>query len=209
MAITFDFYRSPASSEQEQEAEPKYHARVVGGQTIGMESLVHHIQQRSTLSKGDIAAVIDELGVELVNELCDGNRIYLPGIGYFSLTLSAPQQANPKQTHNQHIRIKKVEFRADQHLKDQLKEKAAFQRSTNKRHSASISDEKVIKLLREAFHETPYLSRPDFAELCGFTRMTAQRHLDQLIKEGKIVKKGSPRFPIYEPAPDFMKAEEE
>ena len=208
MAITFDFYRSPSTNEEEKETKVKYHARVTGGQTVGMESVVHHIQQRSTLSKGDVAAVIEELGVELVNELCNGNRVYFPGIGYFSLILSAPQNANPKQTHNQSIQIKKVEFRADQNLKDQLKEKATFKRTVEKHHSATLSEDKIENLLREAFHDTPYLSRPDFAELCGFTRMTAQRHLDQLIKDGKIQKKGSPRFPIYEPTLEFMKASE-
>ncbi len=201
MAIKFDFYRSPSPLGGSAE---KYHARVVGGKTVDLETIIPLIQQRCTLSKGDITAVVDELGVELVKQLCEGNHLYLPGFGYFSLSLTAPKEANPADTRSHHIQIKKVEFRADQNLKDELTRKAKFIRSEVKHHSTMMSDEEVEQLLREAFRETPYLSRPDISELTGLTRMTAQRQLDRLVEAGKILKKGSLRFPTYQPTSKFM-----
>lgn len=205
MAITFDFYRTPPAQGEEKDVKEKYYARVVGGKTVDLETMIPHIQQRSTLSKGDISAVVDEIGVELLNQLCEGNHVYLPGIGYFSLSLSAPKEANPAETHNQHIQVKKVEFRADQQLKDALKEKAKFKRSELKHHSSTLSDEAIEQLLRDAFRETPYVSRPDFAELSGLTRTTSQRQLDRLIEEGKLIKRGSFRFPTYHPTDKLLK----
>ena len=204
MAIKFDFFRSPSMIGEKNE---KFHARVVGGKTIDLESIIPIIQQRCTLSKGDITAVVDELGVELVKQLCDGNHLYLPGIGYFSLSLNAPKDANPTETHSQHIQIKKVEFRADQQLKDALKKDAKFTRCEVKHHSPMLSDEEVEHLLRETFRETPYLSRPDFSALTGLTRMTAQRQLDRLVEAGKLLKKGSLHFPTYQPTSKFMNEE--
>lgn len=205
MAITFDFYRTPSASGKSKDASENYHARVVGGTTVGLDSLVSRIQQRCTLSKGDITAAVDELSTELVNELSNGNHVYLPGIGYFSLSLSAPKNACPEQTHNQHIQVKKVEFRADQHLKDALKERATFRRSPLKHHSAVLSEEEIERKLCDTFNEVPYLSRPDFAKLTGLTRMTAQRQLDRFVEAGKMVKKGSPHFPMYLPTKKLMK----
>lgn len=205
MAIKFDFYRTPPIPGEVKDAKEQYYARVVGGQTVDMDHMIPHIQQRCTLSKGDITAVIDELGVELVNQLCDGNHVYFPGIGYFSLSLSAPKDSDPVHTHNQHIRIKKVEFRADQHLKDALKEQAKFKRAEVKQRQVMLSDEEIEQLLRDAFRETPYLSRPDFAELTGLSRAMSQQFLNRLISEGKVVKKGSFRFPTYHPTPMFMR----
>ena len=207
MAIKFDFYRTPTAPGEVKEGNEKYHARVVGGRTVDLDAIIPHIQQRCTLSKGDIVAVVNELGVELENQLCEGNHFYLPGFGYFSLSLTAPKDVNPTDSHSQHIQIKKVEFRADQHLKDSLKQNAKFKRSEVKHHSSMLSDEEVEQLLRDAFRETPYLSRPDFSELTGFTRMTAQRHLDRLVEAGKILKKGSLHFPTYQPTTKFMKEE--
>lgn len=204
MAITFDFYSSPSLPTEGKDAEKKYYARVVGGRTVDLSSLAPHIQQRCTLTKGDVIAVVNELAAELVNELCEGNHVHLPGIGYFSLSLSAPKDANPTQTHCQHIQIKKVDFRADQSLRDELLQKAKFARSEVKHHSSMLSDEEVERLLRNAFRNTPYMSRPDFSELTGLTRMTAQRQLDRLVAAGKILKKGSVHFPSYQPAPSFM-----
>ena len=204
MAIKYDFYRTPPARGEGEDAKEKYYARVVGGKTVEMDTIVPHIQQRCTLAKGDVTAVVDELGVEIVNQLCEGNHVYLPGIGYFSLSLSAPQDASPDVTHSQQIHVKKIEFRADQQLKEAVKEKANFKRSQVKNHSTMLSDEEIEHLLRKTFRETPYLSRPEFCALTGLSRMTAQRHLDQLVEAGKVLKKGSFRCYSYQPTTKFM-----
>lgn len=197
MAILFDFYDTPSPDKDNGNKERKFHARVVGGQTIGIDTLVHHIHERSTLTKGDIKAVIEELGDELVYELADGNRVYLPGIGYFSLSLSAPSDTDPQTTRSQQIEIKKVSFRADQLMKDSLKNKAEFKRSKEKNHSTKLSKDEILTLLRDFFKHNAYLTRPQFEEITGFTRMTAQRHLKEMVEEGVLKKTNGEHLPIY------------
>lgn len=201
MPILFDFYASPSGPEKEE--KEKYHARVVRSHTIQIDDIVNNISKRCTLSKGDIRAVLDELGDELVYNLCEGDRVCLPGIGYFYLSLSAPKNANPKTTRSQSIGIKAVEFRADSILKNSLESHAKFERSDIKVHSSRLDSYKIDTLLEDYFHKNEFLTRTKFERLCGFTKTTAQRHLQRLIDEGRLINVNTRHNPIYKPAKGF------
>lgn len=201
MTILFDFYTSPSNPEKGE--KEKYHARVVRSHTVQIDDIVDHISKRCTLSSGDIRAVLEELGDELVNNLCAGNRVCLPGIGYFYLSLSAPKDADPKKTRSQSIGIKAVEFRADSILKTSLKQRACFERSNIKVHSSRLNIYEIDALLVDYFYENEFLTRTKFESLCGFTKATAQRHLQRLLDEGRLVNVNTRHNPIYKPAKGF------
>lgn len=203
MSITFDFYSNPSMSSSDTENETKYHARVVGSQTIDLDTIVQHISKRCTLSKGDIQAVIGEMGDEIARGLCDGNRIAIPGIGYFYLSLKAPKEASPSVTHAQSIQVKRIEFRADQKLKNNVNNHAVFERSSAKFHSKRLNTNEIDSLLVDYFKENKYLTRERFVALCHFTNVTACRHLKRLLDEGRLVNTNSQHNPIYEPAKGF------
>lgn len=201
MPILFDFYVSPSDSGKGE--KEKYHARVVRSHTVQIDDIVNNISKRCTLSKGDIRAVLDELGDELVYNLCEGNRVYLPGIGYFYLSLSAPKEADPKTTRSQSIGIKAVEFRADSILKKGLESHSQFERSDIKVHSSRLDSYEIDTLLVDYFHKNEFLTRIKFEKLCGFTKTTAQRHLQRLVDESKLVNVNTRHNPIYKPAKGF------
>lgn len=201
MPILFDFYVSPSDSGKGE--KEKYHARMVRSHTVQIDDIVNNISKRCTLSKGDIRAVLDELGDELVYNLCEGDRIYLPGIGYFYLSLSAPKDANPKTTRSQNIGIKAVEFRADSILKKGLENHAKLERSDIKVHSPRLDSYEIDILLEDYFHKNEFLTRIKFEKLCGFTKTTAQRHLQRLLNEGRLVNVNTRHNPIYKPAKGF------
>lgn len=201
MPILFDFYVSPSDSGKGE--KEKYHARVVRSHTVQIDDIVNNISKRCTLSKGDIRAVLDELGDEIVYNLCEGNRVYLPGIGYFYLSLSTPKDADPKTTRSQSIGIKAVEFRADSVLKTSLENHAKFERSDIKVHSSRLNIYEIDALLEDYFHKNEFLTRIKFEKLCGFTKTTAQRHLQRLMDEGRLVNVNTRHNPIYKPAKGF------
>lgn len=130
---------------------------MVRSHTVQIDDIVNNISKRCTLSKGDIRAVLDELGDEIVYNLCEGNRVYLPGIGYFYLSLSTPKEADPKTTRSQSIGIKAVEFRADSILKNNLESHARFERSDIKVHSSRLDSYEIDALLEDYFHKTIFL----------------------------------------------------
>ena len=203
MSIHFDFYRNPNTQDTDKEDTVKYHARVVGSQTIEFDQIVNHISQRCTLSKGDIQAVIGELSDELVCILGEGNRASIPGIGYFSLSLAVPKDAQPTQTRSHSVQIKHIEYRADQQLKKKMVERASFERIREKKHSASLSIYEIDALLIDYFEENQLMNRQQFADLCHFTKITACRHLKRLVAEGRLKNVNTLHSPIYEPVKGY------
>ena len=56
-------------------------------QTASLRRMSKSIEQATSLTTGDILATIIALKSEMVAELKMGNRVHIPGIGYFSLAL--------------------------------------------------------------------------------------------------------------------------
>lgn len=201
MAIEFDIYPSPTPPNSDKETT--YHARVANSDTITTDDIAHNIHQRCTLTISDIKAVLSELHDELIYHLCKGNHVYLEGIGYFRLTLSAPSDITPTNMHQQRIGIKAVDFRADNSLKKELTEKATFKRTAQKNRSASLDIYEIDALLVDYFETNPYLTRRRFEQLCDFTPTTAARHLKRLIQEGRLKNSNTKQSPVYEPVKGF------
>lgn len=203
MSIQFDFYNTPSPEGIAEEKEARYHARVVTKQTMDTEDIVKRIQERSTLSKGDIMAVLSELRDVVKQGLLDGNNVQLNGIGVYSLTLEAPKDASPNKTHAQSISVKRIDFRADRKLRKEIMSEAHFERSATKNHSSHISIYEVDALLVDYFEEHTYITRQRFETLCQFTKNTALRHLKRLVEEGRLINTNTSRNPNYEPAKGY------
>lgn len=201
MAIEFDIYPTPTPKGSDR--EKTYHARVANSVTIDTAEIAQNIHKRCTLTISDIKAVLSELHDELVHHLCNGDHVYLEGIGYFRITLSAPQDIIPTDKNRHKISIKAVDFRADASLKKDLAERAEFKRTSQKSHSSELDIYEIDALLNDYFDENPYLTRQKFEKLCGFTSTTAARHLKRLIEEGRLKNTNTKQSPVYEPVKGY------
>lgn len=201
MAIKYDIYATPIPAGSER--KPGYHARVVGGETVGQEDLIRNIHKRCTLTEGDIKAALAELGNEMVNCLCRGDSVHLEGIGYFRLSLTAPSDIQPGNNHPQAIGIKSVEFRADVTMRKKLVEEARFEQPRHKSHSAAMDIYEIDLLLNDYFEENAFLTRRRFEQLCGFTSTTAYRHLVRLVGEGRLENTNTRKNPVYVPVKGY------
>ena len=77
------------------------------------------------------------------------------------------------------------------------------ERSKLRNHSASLSNEKIDKLLTNYFNDKPMLTRIDFQRLCGFTSTTAARHIKRLKEEKKLQNINTRQSPVYVPMPGY------
>jgi len=195
MAIQFDFYETPIPAERE-DGKKHYHARPVTFSTIGTEDLIDNIQERCSLTKGDIRAALSALSDSLIDHLGDGHRVYFEGIGYFQVALSCPKDCDPNKTRAQSVSIKSVKYRADQELKNRLSH-IKLERSSLKRHSTRLSQKQIDEKLKEYFKTEETLTRKDFEILCKVTRITANRHISRLVEEGKLKNIGRRLQPVY------------
>lgn len=66
--------------------------------------------------------MLDALNRSLVGWLKDGWRVHIDGIGYFDVSLTAPETRNPKDTKASSVKFKNVNFRADKELRYRVAE---------------------------------------------------------------------------------------
>ena len=123
--------------------------------------------------------MLDALNRSLVGWLKDGWRVHIDGIGYFDVSLTAPETRNPKDTKASSVKFKNVNFRADKELRYR------------------VADMK----LTEFFSENSILVRRDIEKICQMTRVTAGRCLKRLQEEKKLKNINTKQQPVYVPVP--------
>lgn len=193
MAIKFEFYRTPVTAGTHKK---RYYPKVIHSRCVDTEKLSQEIHKCCTLTVSDVRAVLIALSEQLASHLESGERVHLDGLGYFSVTLKAPEVSDPKTTRSTCVSVKTVRFRPDAELKELLEE-AEIRRSDWRPHSQVWTDEEMEKRLADYFRSEPFLTRRKFQELFTLTRTTALRYIHRLIEEGKLRNAGTRAQPVY------------
>ena len=90
MAVEFEFAPVPMPSGRPKKL--RYYPRVVNRRTVSTPDIVKEIEMACTLTRTDVVAVLDALNRSLVGWLKDGWRVHIDGIGYFDVSLTAPER---------------------------------------------------------------------------------------------------------------------
>ena len=199
--IDFDFYPTPNPDKSD---EKRYHARVVAQQNIDTEQLVEEIQRKSGLSAGAVEDVLITFADRLASHLGDGNRVYLKKVGYFQVNLKCKKEiSNPHDARPENVAFKSVSFRADNSLKNKLREEK-IKRSKEQCHSRKRTEDGIDTLLAKHFETKPAITRRGFQVLTGLLRTTAYRRLKDLADVGKLKNIGTNRSPVYVPCEGYF-----
>jgi predicted histone-like DNA-binding protein len=137
MSIKYEFHINPP---QKGEAITRYHPRMISSGTVDSKGIAESLHAQSTLSTGDVQAVLSMLGKEIVHQLSYNNRVHINGIGYFYLSLETKEIESDHEVRAESIKVKKLVLEADDEMKENLN-KITIRRSEEKNHSEAISDE--------------------------------------------------------------------
>ena len=194
MTAYYDFYKNPKPENSKKDT--CYHARIVTNGTVSTNNLIRNIHSRCTLTSGDIRAVLISLSEVIVEELQEGRRVNIEGLGYLQMTLECPDIKSPKEIRAESVRFKSVAFRPEIELKNKLRF-TPFERINHKSHSNERTEKEIDELLLQHFREHETLNRLEFQRLCSFTASTAKRRLRELRTAGKIKNIAHPQHPLY------------
>jgi predicted histone-like DNA-binding protein len=197
MELYYDYYKNPIPKDTNR--KQRLHARAVTSETVDLETMAENLQHRSTVTTGDVKAVVTLLCQEMVNQLSSGNRVHIDGLGFFHLTLTCPPVRTPNEKRAESVKVKSVAFRPDIQFKEEIKS-LKVKRVEEKNHSKDYSDAEIEERLAAYFLTHPYIKSREFQALCGLTSSTATRRLRNLVASGKLKTTGHPKFPLYEPA---------
>lgn len=200
MELKYDIY-SIANSQGSGE-ERKY-VRLKQQKAMTASELEATIQNRCSLTKGDVAAVLTELRDIAVHEFAMGRRFYIPEIGYFSLSigLEMPEDKPDKKITGKEVRLRGINFRPEaSFLQEVGRNMHHVVRSEYTSQSRKYDEEKIWAKLQEYFKNERYITIKLMCNQFGLSRYMAQKWLDLFISEGRIIKDGTPHSPIYFPA---------
>ena len=194
--IEYDFYQNPTLKESS--STPFLHARVVPRGTTTSDELAQTISLRSSLTPGDVKAVLVSLSDLMVEQFAQGMRVHLDGLGSFELTLDCPPVKTEREIRAESISVRNVSFRAEKKLKSEVKH-LRLQRVRVKNKSKNYSDIEIDDLLTTHFLDHDYITTAEFRSICGQTSSTAGRRLRELVQAGRLARLGHRKSAIYVP----------
>lgn len=203
MTILFDWFETPGTNAEEKRT---LHARPCFNGTSNTKTIAKRIQARSSLTAGDIIAVLSELNDVIGEELQNGRQVHINGLGYFAPTLGVEGEVTEDmklQIRNRKVRFKSVSFRPDKELRASIGT-PKLKQTRWEAHSQAHTPEEIEQLLSAFFAEHLFLTRRELQFLLNIKKSAACDLIKTLSEEGKLLNKGTHHQPAYVPAPGYF-----
>ena len=196
MELKYDIYTIKNSQGT---GEDRQYVRLVQHDPMTDKELEAHIQNRCSLTKGDVAAVLKELHDICVQEFSMGRRFHIPELGYFSLSasLEMPEENPDKKITGKEVRLTGINFRPEADLMNEIERNMHFVRSQHSNLSTKYTEEKLLARLKEYFQENRYITVRLMRLNFNLTQYSAQKWLNLFCEKGIMVKDGTQHAPIY------------
>ena len=157
------------------------------------------IQSHCSLTKGDVAAVLTELHDIVIREFAMGRRVYIPGLGYFSMSaeIDALNKNSEKKITGKEIRLRRINFRPEKGIMSELKRSVCFVRTKRSSKSNEYAENQILVRMEEYLRKNRFITCSIMRRMFGLTQYTAQKWLNLFVEKNVIQKDGTRRFPIY------------
>ncbi len=179
--------------------EERYFARIFEGVPMSAGQLKESIQSSCSLTKGDVEAALSALREYMVRELSQGNRFYIPSIGYFSLSvdLDIPEGVSADKARANYIGVRNIKFRPDASLLNEVKADVSFEKANFSTKSKKYTEEKMLEKIREHLATNNYINRRTMESLFGLRQNAALNWLRHFTETGVLKKGGARNSPVY------------
>ena len=196
MELKYDIYSIQNASGTD---ERRKYVRLKQHEPLTAKDLETKIQNRCSLTKGDVAAVLCELRDIAVEEFSQGRRFYIPEIGYFSLSvgLEMPEDNPDKKITGKEVRLTGINFQPEKKFIEEVRRNIKFVRSRYSSQSTQYTEEKLLAKIKEYIETNRYITCKIMRIQFGLTQYTAQKWLNHFCDKGIMVKDGTPHSPIY------------
>lgn len=111
MSVKYKLYQDNRKTSSFQ---GKWYARAVVSNIATMESMAEKIERATTVTRSDILAVLYGLSDVMRDELLNGSRVMMDGIGSFKVGMRTRPADTPKEwTPSRHLRSYHIVFRPE------------------------------------------------------------------------------------------------
>lgn len=195
MSINYEIHT--LSNSQGTGAE-RHFARIFEGSPMSAQQLERLIQDNSTLKKGDIEATLSELREQMVRELSQGHRFYIPNVGYFSLSvkLDADGKAVEKVS-GKDLHLHNINFRPEASLLQEVGSKVRFRRARLTSKSVAYEEKQLLSLLMDYLAANHFITCRTVQRQFRLRETAARKWLKRFVEQGVIRREGARNAPVY------------
>ena len=188
MAVRYKLLKTTGSVSKKTE----WKAVPVEYRTVGLDDMQRHIERATSQTLADMVGALEAIRSEVIDQLLMGNRVYLPGFGYFSLSIEGERYEDPR-----HAAVRGVNFRPEKAFMKALQE-AEFENATYDEPATEMpASAKVEAALAELFAEQSFITPHDLRKRLNLSRSGVYRLVAQLEASGKLENAGSAYRKIF------------
>lgn len=196
MELKYDVY---TIQNAEGTGEERRYVRLQQQDPKSGNELARSIEERCTLTDSDVKAMFAVLHDYAVQEMSEGRRFCVPGLGYFSLSVELEQDSEQpdKKIRGNDIRLRGITFRPEQQLVREIGRRISFVRSKYTSQSVKYTEDELWSKLTEYFKTTRLLTSRAMQKEFGLTQYSAQKWLNLFVTKGLLTKEGTRHSPVY------------
>ena len=169
------------------------------------DELGKEVEQACSVTSSDLKAVMAELATIAVRELSQGNRFYLPEIGYLSLAVGnvPPSAKTDWKITGKDIYLRSINFRPEKKLLRMVQRQVCFVKSDYSTLSANYGADELWARVSAYLSVHCFITRRIMCVEFGLSDYKARKWLELFIAEGRLVKSCTRPQALY-----FLKASE-
>lgn len=161
-------------------------------QCMTAEQMEAQIESACSLTKADVRGVMAAVRELAAQQLTQGSRLYLPGLGWLSLSvgLNRESRRDGHRITGKDVIVRGIRFRPEAKLLNEIKENVSFTSSALSSNLKEYTEDELWDKLATYLGEHSYITRRDMRQKFGLSKYKAQQWLDRYAVAGKAVMHG-------------------
>ena len=196
--IKFRLKETPHAKGEETKS---YYPIIANEGKLTAEDLCRIIHERSTVTEGDIWAVMKNMAGILTESLSSGTRVELPELGTFAPSIVSDGSITDLDDRliARRLRIDTIDFTPRTSLMKNLQDVTFHRAEQWVKKRVQVSEQQLIEHIQALCEASPNHSfnREDFQQKTGLSRTRACLLLRELTEKGILLKLGRRNSPCY------------
>lgn len=196
MAIKYEIHYLPNAGGK---GKTRRFAHIFEEPAMKDQQVIERLAKHSCMGEGEVSAVLMNLRHMIEEDLRDGRRVNIPGIGYLSLSadLDMDELKPDSKVRADYVSMRGIKFRANANLVKEVKRKVHFEKSQYTSRSYPFSEETLKEKIREYLKTNRSINRRVLEREFYIRKQTALNWLNRLVDSGFLIKEGARNSPVY------------
>lgn len=166
---------------------------------LTLDEMASVIEERCTLTEPDVLAVLKAFRNIAVEQLQQGRRFHIPGIGWLSLSACLDNDAKnvDRKVTGRNVRVKSINFKVENKFFNDATEDISFVKSDYSTQSKDYTEDAIWAKLNAYLKHNDFIDRRIVEQEFELTKYSAYKWLNYFTEKGKLKRKKYGQSFIY------------